>query len=198
MNGGSGKPTGSVRGVDKAAKVRQTGKTVKPAAKKAVKSDEQAKSVEASETSEADSNEASVVDSNASSVVDSAEASVADSKEENASDSLEESTQTPPITHVEPTVSVEISKVVDESSEIHDEEVAAVTHNESSLGAAQEHNESAASSSLSSSRPITPEVAQLRNRFESLHAESHSSSAPKDLRSNSPNRVKDMINRFTG
>ncbi|KAG0174327.1 hypothetical protein DFQ28_006759 [Apophysomyces sp. BC1034] len=216
-NGGLAKSAVSSRGTVSAAKVNQQTRTAKTAVKKPIKSKEgvdvdasssdvastAASQTESNATSEVDSNEASAMDSsNDASLVDSAEASVVDSAEasvvEDVTTTLSEEVRETTTVHVESTVSVEISKAVEESSEVHDDEVAAVTHNENNLTTLQEHNESVASSSLSSSRPITPEIAQLRNRFESLNAESRSSSTPKDLRSKSPNRVKDMINRFTG
>lgn len=53
---------------------------------------------------------------------------------------------------------------------------------------------------LHSSRPHTPEVTQLRNKFETLgtNQPSRSSSSTIQIQSKSPNHVKNLINRFAG
>ena len=98
-------------------------------------------------------------------------------------------------------------QVLGESSVDHDDEVAAVTtvqHDE--ITATTESlsvMDGKASAGSVSSRPKTPEVAQLRNKFESntlsaADGANGKNDHAKEARARSPsNRVKDMINRFT-
>lgn len=109
--------------------------------------------------------------------------------------------------------SIEIERVVQESSaktEVHDKEVESITVNNQ-----QQHTTATATSSpkmehrpesdgkvsaaSSASRPRTPEVAQLRSKFENLQNNSNDSAssvkrAPMPITGG--NRVKDMISRF--
>ena len=98
-------------------------------------------------------------------------------------------------------------QVLGESSEDHDDEVAAVTTVQrdeiTTTTESLSVMDGKASASSVSSRPKTPEVAQLRNKFESntlstADGANGKNDHAKEARARSPsNRVKDMINRFT-